>query len=317
MCSSDFRAVLGVYAGDSLGGLTAVGAAPDQACGHGGVIDLVTTPGTTYRIVVRGEGVEMGTFKLSVALPDPPTPPRQPTPAPACPAPNSPAGAVGYAGTHGGGGKVCLTVLRDFSAVTSFQMTDVPFRGSPCFFEYDAERFTPPLYIGNRRFATLRSRLSGQFGLDRTVAGNFQLHSSYFEFIPCTTGVLRWTATTTATPPWVTAPADTTRPLLRLSGVTAQHPLRRARVVVRARCPLEACKARATMVVAGVRLRSAEASLRAGVTRTLTVRLSRAARRALGSALRSRRPLRRTVTVVARDPAGNRTTAKRIVTLRR
>ena len=45
--------------------------APDQACRHGGVIDLVTTPGTTYRIVVRGEGVEMGTFKLSVALAGP------------------------------------------------------------------------------------------------------------------------------------------------------------------------------------------------------------------------------------------------------
>lgn len=316
-CSSNFHAVLGVYTGDSLGGLTAAGTPPDQTCGHGGVIDLVMAAGTTYRIVVRGEGVEVGTFKLSVGLPDPPVPPRQPTAAPACPAPVSPAGAVGYRGTHAGGGDVCLTVLADFSGVASFQMTDVRFGGSPCFYAYDAVSFTPPLYIGNRRFATLQDRLSGQFGLDRTVAGSFQLYSSYFEFIPCTTGVVRWTATTTATPPWVTAPAATTRPLLRLSGATAQHPLRRARIVVRARCPQEACRARATLLVGGVRLRSAEASLRAGVPRTLTLRLSRAARRTLGSALRSRRFMKRTITVVARDAAGNRTTAKRTVTLRR
>ena len=121
----------------------------------------------------------------------------------------------------------------------------------------------------------------------------------------------------TATPPWVTSPADTTGPRLRLSGATVQHPLRRDRIVVRARCPLEACNARATTVVAGVRLRSAETSLRAGVARTLTLRIPRAARRAIRSALRPGRSLRRVVTVVARDGARNATTARRGVRLRR
>ena len=86
---------------------------------------------------------------------------------------------------------------------------------------------------------------------------------------------------------------------------------------MRAQCPKEACKARATAVVAGVRLKSAETSLRAGAVRTLTLRLPRAARRAIRSALRSRRSLKRAVTVVAHDTAGNRTNAKRTLTLRR
>ena len=102
------------------------------------------------------------------------------------------------------------------------------------------------------------------------------------ELVPCTSMLLRWSATTDATPPWaVPAAARPTRrgPLLRLSGATVQYPLRRNRIVVRVRCPREACKARATIDLAGVKLRSAETSLRAGVARTLTLRIPAASRR--------------------------------------
>ena len=316
-CNSEFDTVLAVYAGDSLGALTEIGS-NDDGCGVGSLVDFQSAAGTTYRIAVRGYGSSEGNFRLTIGPPPPPPPPPPPAPPPTCPPAGSPAGAVAYRGTHQAGGAVCLTLHADFKSVASFQMQNVP--GDICTFGLAIDRFAPtPVAIVNRTFSTAKDAISGSFGADRTVQGVFQLSRVDDELVPCTSMLLRWSATTDATPPWAVPPAppDATAPLLRLSGATVQYPLRRNRIVVTARCPREACKARATLLVAGVRLSSAEASLRAGVARTLTLRVPAASRRRIRSALRPRRPIKRAVTVVARDAAGNRTTTKRTLTLRR
>ena len=108
------------------------------------------------------------------------------------------------------------------------------------------------------------------------------------------------------------------RPSLRLSGATAQHPLRSGRITVSVRCPAEACAGGASATVAGVRLSSAPSSLRPDVAKMLTLRVSSRARAAIRRALRSKRSVVRTrVAVVAIDIAGNETTARRTIALRR
>jgi hypothetical protein len=96
-----------------------------------------------------------------------------------------------------------------------------------------------------------------------------------------------------------------------------QHPLRRNRVAVTALCRTEACTAKATVTVAGVKLASRDTALRSGRSRTLTLTLTPRARRALRASLRARRRVRIRVLVVARDRAGNRASAQRSVTLMR
>ena len=133
-CGSDLDTVLGVYTGSAVGGLTEVGV-DDDSCGLGSIVDFVSTPGTTYHIMVRGYDDLMGTFKLLAGGAHPsttPPPPPPPPPPVACPPAGSPAGAVGYAGTHSGGGSVCLAVLPTFAAVASFHAFDVP--GDVCTF---------------------------------------------------------------------------------------------------------------------------------------------------------------------------------------
>ena len=105
--------------------------------------------------------------------------------------------------------------------------------------------------------------------------------------------------------------------MLRLRGAAVQHPLRRSRVVLTALCRTEACVAKATVTVAGVKLASRDTTLRSGRSRTLTLALTPRARRALRASLRGRRQVRIRVLVVARDGAGNRASAQRSVTLMR
>jgi plastocyanin len=126
------------------------------------------------------------------------------------------------------------------------------------------------------------------------------------------------------TPPMVGQPvsADTTAPALTLSGSTRQKALRRRAVFVRARV------SEASLVVARAwvrvprtgrtfRAKTASRQLAAGTTSKLGLTLSRRTLTAFRRALRRHTRLTARITVTARDPAGNRTSAKRRVKLKR
>jgi hypothetical protein len=328
-CGSDMDTVLGVYTGSSVGGLTEIGL-DDDSCDSdsGSIVDFVSSPGTTYYIMVRGYGSSMGEFTLlagSAHASTSPPPPPPPLPVPPCPLPGSPAGAVGYAGTHSGGGTMCLTVLPTFGGVASLHVADAP--GDICRFRLAIDRFAPSLLVANRAFSTAQDALSGSFSSDRGAEGTFQLSRTVSDGETCTSPVLSWTASTSATPPWVAAqgasppppppPADRTPPGLRLSGAAVQHALRTNHLVVVARCRGEACVAKATASIAGVKLGSRDTAIRAGRSHALTLVLSTRARRALRASLRSHHRVRARVLVVARDAAGNRASGRRAVTITR
>jgi hypothetical protein len=122
-------------------------------------------------------------------------------------------------------------------------------------------------------------------------------------------------------PPGEPGPApDTTRPVLRLGGAKAQRALRKRRVLVSARCD-ESCALDATGLlrrppgVSGPPANRATRKTAAGARVTLELRLKARAVRALRTLLRGGgRGLMR-VRVVARDDAGNRTTATRHIAI--
>jgi hypothetical protein len=111
-------------------------------------------------------------------------------------------------------------------------------------------------------------------------------------------------------------PADTVPPRLALDGTVRLSSHARA-VSVRARCVTEACRVDAVGVarIKGrkrrLELGRASASAAAGQAAVLRLRLPLAARRAL----RQGHPLRATITVTARDAAGNTTVRRRFVRL--
>ena len=124
-------------------------------------------------------------------------------------------------------------------------------------------------------------------------------------------------------PPPPPPAADTTAPLLRLTGSRAQRPLQRSAIVLGVGCPAEACTTSAT---ASVRLPGARRALRialkaramaAGETRPLRFALTRSARTRLRVALRTRTSVTATVRIVVSDLAGNRVVRTRTVRLTR
>ena len=119
------------------------------------------------------------------------------------------------------------------------------------------------------------------------------------------------------------APAqDVTAPELGLGGARLQRVLRQRAVVVRVRAD-EAATLTATGTVSvpaaarAVRLRRAGATIAAGESATLKLRLSRKALAAVRRGLTLRHRLRASVRVTATDAAGNRTSALRRIALRR
>jgi hypothetical protein len=116
---------------------------------------------------------------------------------------------------------------------------------------------------------------------------------------------------------------DTTPPALTLTGRRVQHAVRAGRVVVGVACPLEACVARAAIRLAlpgaarVFTLRSSARHIAAGGRARLVLRLRGRARRALRRRLDRRGPVRAKIAITAGDAAGNMTTARRVVALRR
>jgi hypothetical protein len=312
-------AMVAVYTGNSVGSLTEVG----QEVGPTGPRNTMyfsTKAGTTYYIAVRSHGDTAEDFTLSISAPSPPPPPGEltPPPAPTCPIQFA-TGLPTYSGTHSGGGTVCLSLSKDFSALEWFHANNIP--GDRCALPWTVVPMLPralPLVDRRFGFANSYSTITGTFPTNRGARGTLQISQS-FAGRPCTSATLTWTATTKATPPWT----DVTPPSLRLGGATVQRPLRRSRdrshgLIVLARCRGEACLAGASATVAGVRVTAAGRTVRPSAAgRSIRLALPARARRALAAALRRRRSVKVRVTVVAHDGEGNRATARRTITLRR
>jgi lysophospholipase L1-like esterase len=117
-------------------------------------------------------------------------------------------------------------------------------------------------------------------------------------------------------------PSDTTPPTLNLSGAS-QNILRRRGVRVVASSPVEASTvtAKGTVSVRGgsqlFTLRSVTRQIAQGAKTTLKLKLKRRAFRAIASALRAGKRARAKITVTAKDAAGNVTTKRRTIRLKR
>jgi len=117
-------------------------------------------------------------------------------------------------------------------------------------------------------------------------------------------------------------PADTTAPALQLRGATSSKVLRHGGVHVLVTAA-EACTvtAKGRVVVRGsakfFKLRSATKQVAKGRTATLKLTLKRDALRAIGRALKKGKRASAKVTVTAKDAAGNFTTKRRTIRLKR
>ena len=311
VCDNANNPLVTVYTGGGLGLLTEVGQA-STLCGPRAVVIVDTVPGTTYHILVRGYADSSDAFALTVEDRGRSLPPGSigpPPPDPTCPFQFAAPGSVTYKGTWSGGGEVCLTVKPDFSGLSWFTLTKPP---AGCDLPWAVERFEPALAIAGQRFAatTPSAVLSGRFTSSHEARGTVSLLRPTASGV-CRTAVLTWKATTTAATPF--PDPDLTAPSLRLRGATVQRPLRRNAIVVGVRCPGEACAASASTTIGGRKLAAASRKLRAGRSATLRLVLTKRARRSI----RARPGLHVRVTVTARDAAGNRTRAHRMITLRR
>ena len=204
---------------------------------------------------------------------------------------NSPPPAVTYRGTHSGGGEVCLTLTHGLLRrhVVSRSTTR---RATVCIARSSTRpaTSTPPLLIADARLRARRrgARSTGSSDGERTVQAQLTDPAGASR---CTAGIVRWTAT---------------HDRRRRRGCTRSPTRRRPRCAARrdrcsARCarphrrarqlPAEACTARASATVAGVR-RSESADGRTPARRRA---VARAAPRRCASPRRASR---------ARDPRG-------------
>jgi hypothetical protein len=321
VCDSTFDTLLAVYTGSIVSALTPV-AQNDDSCGLSGNQSLVgfnVTSGTNYWIAVDGYASEMGQINLSLEFVEAPPP---------CPPPEVPPGAT-YRGSNSRGGIVCFTVTANWSAVTSFLITDLRGDGGSCTIPWARPPFNPPLAINNRSFSGSLPRrgggtdVSGSFDTGKGATGRFRFHVAS-SVSSCDTGVVSWNASTTATPPWaLPVKADTTAPALRLRARSSQRAVRQKGIVVEVRCPTEACTATAqgTVSVPGAartyRLKSATKQIRRGGKAKLKLKFSKKTLKVVKRALSKRKKIKARVTVTVKDAAGNRTTKKRSIRLKR
>lgn len=132
----------------------------------------------------------------------------------------------------------------------------------------------------------------------------------------------------TTIPPSAIAPGpdqqsiDAIKPVLSVGGKRIQDPIGRGAIIVEATCPAEACiaQARAAIPLPGAaktyRIKSTPRQLAKGAKAKLTLRIRSSLKRKLRSVL-ERRTLRIKITITARDIAGNTTSVKRVIKLKR
>jgi len=102
-----------------------------------------------------------------------------------------------YTGTHSGGGAVDFDVSADGSAITRFRAMDVPASNGCSFPSTEANgTFAITDHAFSRSSGTFP--FSGTFPSSQAASGSLTVANSG---VPCTSGSLSWTATTTADPP--------------------------------------------------------------------------------------------------------------------
>lgn len=109
-----------------------------------------------------------------------------------------------YAGVAQDGGKVAFRIAADGTSLTSYRISDVP--GSTCTFNAEGDPSVwegAPIVDGWFAYA-LEDAISfrGTFPGPQSASGTFRFDDHATSATPaCDTGVVDWTATTTATPP--------------------------------------------------------------------------------------------------------------------
>ena len=121
----------------------------------------------------------------------------------AAPAGAAPIAGATYTGTAADGAQVSFTISPDGTLVTSYQLVGVP--GNTCsFFANGDAGAWPGAPIEDNAFTYhLRTAiaLQGSFAGTRSASGTFDFHQDATSQTPaCDTGLVRWTASTTANP---------------------------------------------------------------------------------------------------------------------
>jgi hypothetical protein len=243
------------------------------------------------------------------------------------------AGAT-YTGTHAQGGTVSFTVTPDGSGISSFSVGG-PVMGDVCTFPSGSSTsYLQPLPIANHAFADTTAPFteSGSFLGPQSASGTFRIRTPAFPGPTCDSGEVSWKATTTALPPPLLPPppapkpplfgsGDVSAPAAELSGKRTQRAGRSIAVVVS--CPAEPCTATATGTVSTpgaakvYKLGSATANIPKGGKATLELKVPGKARRTIKRALRRKQKIKAQIVVTAHDAAGNKTTRKRTIRLKR
>jgi hypothetical protein len=221
-----------------------------------------------------------------------------------------------YSGTVAGGTPVSLTVSPDGSGITSFTAAG-PLEAGDCTFSDVTWTYSgTPLEIANHSFSDSddpEMSVTGSFPTVQGAQGTLRVGDVSSS---CDTGNLAWSATTTATP-------DTTAPVLQLGGATSQKVLRHRGVLVVATAPAEpsTVTAMGKVAVRGsakvFKLTPVTKQVSRGAKATLKLKLKRRALVAIGRALQAGKKLSAKVTVSAKDAAGNVSTKRRTIRLKR
>ena len=227
-----------------------------------------------------------------------------------------------YNGTVAGGSAISFAVSADGAGITSFSAPGPLAAGASCEFTGVTWTYSGlPLPITNHAFSDTDDptmTLIGSFPTVQGAQGTMRVRDSSDP--SCDTGELAWTATTTATPP---PPPDTTAPAVQLSGGLSQKVLRQRGVLVSVASPTEAstvtAKGKVTVRGSGkvLKLTPVTKQIAQGGKATLKLKLKRTALKAIGLALKAGKKVSAKVTVTAKDTAGNFTTKRRTIKLKR
>jgi hypothetical protein len=224
-----------------------------------------------------------------------------------------------YTGTFATGGSIAFDVSADGDSITRLKVTDVPTECGTltAAFGYvpvqndNFSQTTPPL-----GFLGTFLRFSGTFTAAQSAQGTLQYQQAD---PPCTSSQLSWSATTPTTTPTAPPPGpDQIPPVVVLSGRTTQQT--GAAVSVTVSCINEACRTTATGAVSvpgsgRYTLTSAVARIAKGAKAQLELKLPAEARRAIKQAQRKRKAIKASITVTARDAAGDKTVKTRTIRL--
>jgi hypothetical protein len=328
---------LGVYTGASLAGLT-------EVVSGGEHVVLNATAGETYRIAVdKGwDGAAVGAVSLEIRRPpsnddflgalvlsgafafvtrqqnlDATKQPGEPTHAG-----YSGGRSLWYRWTAPASGPATVdtcdgnfdTVIGVYAGTALAGLTEIAGDDNSCvrwggsFAEFDAQ-------AGQTYHIAVDSRYSSE-------SGNFDLYVEGAE-PPTPPASPAPASPATPSPPPSVSPPDTIAPTLHLSGATSQKVLRQRGVLVVAASPAEASTvtAKGKVVIQAAakvfKLTPVTKLLPMGGKATLKLKLKRRALAAIGRALKAGKSVSAKVTATARDTAGNVTTKRRTIKLKR